>query len=1156
MLHPHSLLRFHKRSAALVALISLLLPHLASSAEPVRERESFNADWRFARFGPMPDGMNLAEPPGLEAPAAEDGGWRQLNLPHDWGIEGPFRAELPNITAKLPWVGTGWYRKHFAVPASDSDRRVFLDIDGAMSHAQVWCNGRKVGEWPYGYSSFRLELTPHLQFGADNVLAIRLDNPPASSRWYPGAGIYRNVWLVKTAPVHVAHWGVLVTTPEITRENAVIEVRTTVDNQSGSEASVSVRHEIHPASAPAQIVASAEQSGIAVTGGANADSLIRLNVPNPKLWDLATPQLYVVRTTVRQGDRIVDTTETPFGIRTTAFDPEKGFSLNGRHVRLQGVCLHHDLGPLGGAFNTRAAERQLELLREMGCNAIRTAHNPPAPELLDLCDRMGFLVVDEAFDAWGTMARDYVPNDYSNDFPQWHKRDVQALVRRDRNHPSVIIWSSGNEIADQRQPNGVKVAEMLRDIFHAEDPTRPVAGNLDFPYAVRNGFARGFDLIGLSYKPHLYAEGHALEPDRPVFGSETASTVSSRGEYFFPASVRPPVPFEDGSTAKSAEEGRADPARRNPGSFFSTTARLGDGAAVFQVGSYDLYHPPWASTADHEFAGQDRHPFVMGEFVWTGFDYLGEPTPYDLTRYPGYVHDEDDRQRITAAVEGNGGTMPSRSSYFGIFDLCGFPKDRFYLYQARWRPELPMAHMLPHWNWPERVGQTTPVHVYTSGDEAELFLNGRSLGRRKRGPLEYRLRWDDVIYEPGELRVVAYKGGNEWASGVQRTAGAATQVALAADRTELHADGRDLVFVTVSIRDKDGLIVPRASDRVRFSLTGPGEIVAVDNGDATRMESFQAKDCRTFNGLCLVIIRTRAGDPGAITLHADADGLQPAQVTTQSGITKPAAATTPPTLALKLERTIDTKPFAGGSVGVRDSEKLTYCPQDDTFWIGDDDGNAVHQFARSDGRFIMKITAADLQTAFPGTGQIHTGELETLACDPATGDLYVFNTVNDPKLDPPVDKQAIYKIRKHGAGVDYQGWHPLPHGIQNKFDAMVIIDRKIYAGGRTELVEYDYKGQSYPHLDSHGNPESAYSCKHGDIVGLGYEAPFLWVLAEGAKKSAKIVKVDWRTKTEIAIGDLAGVPGMKLGRPKGLEVVSGGLYVVDGDAPHKIFVLR
>ncbi|MBI2496806.1 MAG: glycoside hydrolase family 2 protein, partial [Opitutae bacterium] len=1071
----------------LAVFVCLLLPLAVRSAEPVRERESFNSGWRFARFGPMPDGTKLAEPAGLESPATDDAGWRQLDLPHDWG---------------LPWPGIGWYRKQFTVSASDRARRVFLDIDGAMSHAKVWLNGHYVGEWPYGYSSFRLELTPHLKFGGENVLAIRLDNPSESSRWYPGGGIFRNVWLVRTAPVHVAHWGVFVTTPEIAPERAAVEVRTKVDNQSAAAVAVTVRHEIHPAADAKRIVAAAEQSGLAVAAGTSADSLVRLAVPTPALWDITSPNLHVLRTTVRQDGRIVDTTETTFGIRTTTFDPAKGFSLNGRQVRLQGVCLHSDLGPLGTAVNTRYFERQLELLRELGCNAIRTAHNAPAPELLELCDRMGFLVMDEAFDAWGTMARDYVPNDYSNDFPRWHERDIQALVRRDRNHPSIVMWSSGNEIADQKQPGGGRVAEMLRDLIHSDDPTRPVTGNLDFPYAVRNGFARGFDLIGHSYKPHLYAESHDLEPTRPVLGSETASTLSSRGEYFFPVTTGSAMPFRNASTAKSPAEGKRDPAWRNPATFFTPETKLGDGADVFQISSYDLYYPPWANNADLEFASQDLHPFVLGEFVWTGFDYLGEPTPYDEARFKGYIHDDEERRRIAAAAA-KLGFMPARSSYFGIFDLAGFRKDRFYLYQARWRPDLPMAHILPHWNWPERIGQVTPVHVYTSGDEAELFLNGRTLGRKKRGPFEYRLRWDDVKYAPGELKVIAYKAGRE-------------------------ADGQDLTFITVSIRDQAGLVVPRAADRVRFSLTGPGDIVAVDNGDATRMETFKAKDCAAFNGLCLVIIRARAGESGAITLRAEADGLKPAETSVQSRAALSAAPAVA-ALGLTLVRTMATKPFAGGTAGVADSESLAYCPQDDTFWIGDDDGNAVHQFARIDGHFITKVTDDNLEAAFPGTGRIFTHELETVACDPANGDLFVVNTVNDPKLSPPKDKQAIYRIRKDGAAIAYESWHPLPPGLQNKLDALVVIEGKLYAGGMMDLAEYDFSQRKYPHTDARGIPAPVFTSQHGYIVGLSYEAPYLWILTEGKQKEAKIVQVDWRTKTEITVTDLGTVSGVKLG---------------------------
>jgi beta-galactosidase len=652
---------------------------------------------------------------------------------------------------------------------------------------------------------------------------------------------------VKTAPVHVAHWGVFITTPEVSPQRAAIEVRTTIDNGSSAAVTVSVRQEVFQGSDPARSVARAEQSGISVAAGGTTDSLARLVVAAPKLWDLDSPHLYRIRTTIRGGAKVVDVTDTPFGIRRIVIHPERGLELNGRHVRLNGVCLHHDLGPLGAAINVRAIERQLQLLRELGCNAIRTAHNPPAPELLDLCDRMGFLVLAEAFDAWRYPARDWVPNDYARHFETWHERDLRAFVRRDRNHPSIFMWSSGNEIQDQRKPDGVKTAQMLRALFHAEDPTRLVAGGLDDPGVVKNGFYRGFDVIGLNYKPHLYAETRKLAPDWPVFGSETSSTVSSRGEYFFPVAQK-----------------------------------IGDGAEVFHVTSYDLYFPTWATAPDTEFAAQDDNPSVLGEFVWSGFDYLGEPTPFDPTRYLTYNKDPEDRRRVVAATEKNGGFSPARSSYFGILDLCGFKKDRFYLYQARWRPELAMAHLLPHWTWPERVGKPTPVHVYTSGDEAELFLNGRSLGRKQRGPREYRLRWDEVIYEPGELKVVAYKGGREWATAVEHTAGAAAAVTLDPDRDDLRADGQDVAFVTVSIRDQTGGIAPRAGERVRFRLEGPGEIIGVDNGDPTRLESFQAKDCRAFNGLCLVIVRTLAGRPGSIVLHAEADGLRPGQVSIRS----------------------------------------------------------------------------------------------------------------------------------------------------------------------------------------------------------------------------------------------------------------------------------
>lgn len=877
----------------------------AETETSTRERVSFNEGWLFARFGDMPDGSERAEPSGLENPELDDSGWRKLNLPHDWGIEGPFREDLPNVTAKLPWPGIGWYRKHFEVSTEDKGRRIFIDFDGAMSQARVWINGQYLGEWPYGYNSFRFEISSHLRFGEKNVIAVRLDNPPQSSRWYPGGGIYRNTWLEKTGPVHIDHWGVFVNTPFVSSNRAQVEVNTDVVNVTDSGANLTVRHQVFPENDPGRIVATAEQYGIVAEAGKSAKSLVHFDVSNPELWDIESPHMYVLRTSIMEGGRLLDSKDTPFGIRSVVYDVQKGLLLNGRQVPVNGVNQHHDLGALGAAVNKRAIERQLELLREMGTNAIRTAHNPPAPELLELTDRMGFLVVNELFDAWKYQARAWVPNDYARHFPDWHERDVRAFVRRDRNHPSVIIWSSGNEVREQREPDGVETAIKLKRLFHEEDPTRPVVGSLDHPYAVQAGFHRGFDIIGIAYKPHLYANTRLLVPDKPVIGLETSSTMSSRGEYFFPVSEGPPISFLNAFTPIMDEDQRMEDmetltaaaledmgaegidleidrtARRRLSAFHPVMARLYEGADIFQVGSFDLFHPPWGSTPDIEFAGQDANTFVLGEFVWTGFDYLGEPNPFDSGRYRGYNH-SDDIERITAAMERNNGFIPSRSSYFGIFDLAGFRKDRFYLYQARWRPDYPMAHILPHWNWPERKGEVTPVHVYTSGDEAELFLNNRSLGRKKRGGKEYRLMWNDVRYEPGELRVVAYKDGEKWAESVRRTTGSATGLSLSPDRSELAADGSDLSFITVSIRDKNGDIVPRTSNKVSFQIKGPGEIIAVDNGDATRLESFQATEIEAFNGKCLVIIRTKKDQTGLIELKAEAEGLQAAVVTLRS----------------------------------------------------------------------------------------------------------------------------------------------------------------------------------------------------------------------------------------------------------------------------------
>ena len=836
-----------------------------------RERISLDADWKFTKDDPTnasakldysdikdwetaagmeftknptaaikPDGNPGGGEVTYAQPSFDDSQWRSLSLPHDWGVEGPFKQEYPGETGKLPWWGVGWYRKHLNIPAADAGQRIYLDVDGAMSYATVWLNGQFVGGWPYGYASWRVDLTPFLKFGGENVVAIRLDNPRNSSRWYPGGGIYRNVWLVKTTPVHVAHWGTYVTTPEVKPTAATVKIQVHVDNDLANDAVVTVKNEIFELKAdgsPGKSVATQTTDNLKVSGHQSQAAESQVTLKNPRLWSLTTPQRYVLATTIEQNGKPVDHYETPFGVRTIEFTGTNGFLLNGQRVPLDGVCDHADLGALGTVVNVRGLERQIEILKEMGCNAIRTSHNPPAPELLDLCDRMGMLVMDESFDCW---KRSKTPNDYHLLFSDWHEKDWRAELRRDRNHPSIILWSIGNEINEQGRPEGPQMAAELTRIAHEEDPTRPTTAACNNIQSGYNGFGTNLDVFGYNYKPGEYGKFRAANPNQPLFGSETASCISSRGEYFFPV----------------------------------TTNKAG-GLGDFQMSSYDLYAPRWATTPDSEFHGQDENNFVAGEFVWTGFDYLGEPTPYNADRSNLLnFTDPEEKARMEKELEAVGKIrVPSRSSYFGIVDLAGFKKDRFYLYQAHWRPELAMAHILPHWNWPDRVGQVTPVHVYTSGDEAELFLNGKSLGRKKKGQYEYRTTWDDVIYQPGELKVVAYKHGKKWASDIVKTTGAAQKLTMQPDRAKIKADGSDLSYVTVTVTDKSGLQVPRSKNHIQFTVEGPGEIVATDNGDATSLVSFQSPERDAFNGMALVIVRAKAGQAGTIVLKGKADGL-------------------------------------------------------------------------------------------------------------------------------------------------------------------------------------------------------------------------------------------------------------------------------------------
>lgn len=779
-----------------------------------------------------------------ESPAFDDSGWRRLSLPHDWGVEGPFRMDLENETGKLPWAGIGWYRKSVSFPESLRGRRLFLDFDGAMSQPKIFVNGQLAGEWKYGYNSFRVEITPFVKFGQPNLVAVRLDNPPGSSRWYPGGGIYRHVWLVTTQPVHAAQWGVYVTTPAVSADSATVAMETTVENGSDKDCAATVVQEILDGG---KVVAT--QSGeLSAAAGQAAAGKLEIVLPKPALWDLATPHLYTLRTTVKAGGAVVDQVETRFGVRTIQWDAQKGFLLNGRRVEIKGVCDHHDLGALGAAVNRRAIQRQLEILKGMGCNAVRTSHNPPAPELLELCDEMGLVVMDELFDAWKLAKK---PNDYHRFFDEWHERDVRNFMMRDRNHPCIVLWSTGNEIPELGNTSFHWVPEKLYGLFKKYDTTRPVSAGSNDPGASSNGFQRFVDVYGVNYHLGSYGAMSNNVPGKPIFSSESSSCVSSRGEYFFnDARKEGPVDWDKGR-----------------------------GSYNFQVSSYDLYAPGWAYRPDLQFEAFDKNPRYAGEFVWTGFDYLGEPTPYnqDTTNALNFK-DPEERKKAMEELKRLGNRAPSRSSYFGIIDLAGFPKDRYYLYQARWRPELPMAHILPHWNWPERKGLLTPVHVYTSGDEAELFLNGKSLGRKKKGQFEYRLHWDDVRYQPGTLKVVAYKDGKKWAEDTVKTTGPAAKLALEADHPAITADGADLCFITVRVADNEGLTVPRTMNPLAFTVDGPGEIVATDNGNATSFESFQAPTRKAFNGLALVIVRFKPGQTGSFTVKAASPGLAGAAV--------------------------------------------------------------------------------------------------------------------------------------------------------------------------------------------------------------------------------------------------------------------------------------
>jgi beta-galactosidase len=759
----------------------------------------------------------------------DDHGWEKVNVPHDWGIKGPFDMNLdmqtvlvtedgelvPQLrtgrTGALPIFGAGWYRKVLPLSKEDADKRIFIEFDGAMSLAKIFLNGTYIGEWPYGYASFSFELTGHIQFGEKNVLAVRLENKPKSMRWYSGAGIYRNVRLVKTPLTHVAHWGTYITTPAVNHRTADVNIKTEVTGNETSSAQVKLETIIYSASGE-QVASVSSRQRMAPKMIFEQQTTIR----NPLLWGIETPNLYTAVSIVYVDNVMTDEYTTKFGCRTIHFDRNQGFFLNGEHVKIRGVCLHHDLGPLGAAFNYRATERQLEIMQEMGANAIRTAHNPPSPELLQICDSMGLLVQLEVFDEWENPKNE---NGYSLYFNEWAEKDLRNAIRRDRNHPSIIMWSIGNEVREQNHGDrGREIARFLAGICREEDPTRPVTAGFNHHNAtIANGMAAEIDLFGMNYKPRDYKRIHTENPDFIVYGSETASTVSSRGEYKFPVrEVRSPW-YND-----------------------------------YQLSGYDMEYPSWATTPDTEFEMQDDHEFVLGEFVWTGFDYLGEPTPYNTA-------------------------TPARSSYFGIVDLAGLKKDRFYLYQSKWSDE-PVLHLLPHWNWHDRIGQVVPVFCYTNYPKAELFVNGQSMGVREKETsnryTRYRLMWNDVKYQPGEIRIIAYDASNQQvAEKIIRTAGEPHALRMTADRRNIRADGKDLSYVTIEIVDREGNLCPRANNLLFFEIQGEGTLQALCNGDPTDQTSFASNYMKAFNGKLVATLKSGV-NAGEIELRVYGGPLQ------------------------------------------------------------------------------------------------------------------------------------------------------------------------------------------------------------------------------------------------------------------------------------------
>jgi beta-galactosidase len=799
----------------------------SSRGFPPRMRDSFDFGWNFIR-GDMP---------GAQNPGFDDTSWRSVDLPHDWSIEGPVDEKEPSGGAGgyFP-TGTGWYRKRFELPESFKSRRIIIEFDGIYQNSEVWINGEYLGRRPYGYVPFSYDLTPHMSFNRENVLAVKVDNSrQPSCRWYSGSGIYRHAWLLATQRLHVGYWGTFVTFPKIAEDSVTMRIETRIENDGPVRADCTLLSSIVDRDG------NTIQSEEAVQEiGARQEYLFvqQITIKDPNLWSVEDPYLYRVRSTVRQADRVVDEYDTPVGIREAVFDADKGFLLNGKQVKLNGVCLHHDAGCVGAAVPDAVWERRLKILREMGCNAVRTSHNPYSAEFMDLCDRMGFLVMDEAFDEWKIGKGQVRGNGYSNYFDEWYERDVKNLIHRDRNHPSVVIWSAGNEVPDQSHARGAETLRKLLDIFHREDPTRSVTVGCDQimsePLAnrVRPEFLALLDVVGYNYvdrwrdrKEKYYSIDRETFPDRRVIGTESGSMGGIRGDYsgLFPA--------------------------ESPGGFFG-------------------YSPGRRIDVEQQWKFVRTYDYVAGDFMWTGIDYLGEAF------------------------------WPSKGAAGGVIDSCGFPKDGFYFYQSQWT-DKPVLHLFPHWNWEGREGQFVPVTCYTNCDTVELFLNGRSIGvkgyafprpgmeerwgnvparaRVLRTTADLHLSWD-VPYEPGALKAVGTKDGKVVATREVFTAGDPAAVELSADRNDISADRCDVAHITARIVDDRGIVVPTADNEMTFEIEGPGKLIGVDNGDMRSHEDYRAQNQKAFHGLCLAIVKA-AAEPGQIRLKALSAGLKPGSAT-------------------------------------------------------------------------------------------------------------------------------------------------------------------------------------------------------------------------------------------------------------------------------------